>query len=528
MMYHVGPWEIEGEDFDRAGAATAELKKILQKAGADAERVRCAVIAAYEAETNVVVHARRGRIHATLAPDRIDIEVSDEGPGIADVALAMKEGFSTASEKARAMGFGAGMGLPNIRRNSDNLQIDTAVGRGTRLSFAVFLKPWSAGDRKTARGLRISGQEQCGACRKCLFACPMGALRLRHGRPSVLEERCIDCAECMRVCEKGSFAVDWTAPRPRSEALLAAPAAFFTRVGYADSPRRTAEAMRGIAGRGGRVIEDWAMALVRAGSALAASGAAPVPVIVPVCPAAVRFIAARFPALLRHVPPLASPVEAARAAAGGGSLMIVAFCPGQAADAAAAGAEVVRPDAIAEALAPALHGNGGAPATEDRVPDMSGQDVLITSWRDPYPFLAMTGLRDVAEVLERLEKGRYGGPPVLELYACEHGCFGSPLAAVSAFDAHTQWMLASEGLAKPAGTAQAAAPVEQRPALRLDPDMATAIEKLSRIDALTRTLSGRDCGLCGAPGCAAMAEDMVLGRTVLKDCPGRSETAKKV
>lgn len=97
------------------------------------------MIAAYEAEMNVVIHAHEGRLEATLGPHQVDVEVVDSGPGIEDVELAMQEGWSTAPPEARALGFGAGMGLPNMRRHTDELRITTEVGRGTRVAMRVDL-----------------------------------------------------------------------------------------------------------------------------------------------------------------------------------------------------------------------------------------------------------------------------------------------------------------------------------------------------------------------------------------------------
>ncbi len=97
------------------------------------------MIASYEAEMNVVIHARTGTLWARLDSGKLDLEIADEGPGIPNVELALREGWSTASEKAREMGFGAGMGLPNIRRNSDLFDIETRVGRGTRIRSTILL-----------------------------------------------------------------------------------------------------------------------------------------------------------------------------------------------------------------------------------------------------------------------------------------------------------------------------------------------------------------------------------------------------
>ena len=130
-------YPISGGDFESAGIATRMLKEQLARIGVGPQAMRRAMIASYEAEMNVVIHARVGTLWARVDRDTLDLEVADEGPGIPDVDLALKEGWSTASSQARQMGFGAGMGLPNIRKNSDEFAINSEVGRGTQLYIQV-------------------------------------------------------------------------------------------------------------------------------------------------------------------------------------------------------------------------------------------------------------------------------------------------------------------------------------------------------------------------------------------------------
>jgi len=131
-------FEVTGMDFSRAGDATARIKKVLQLAGMGAATIRRVVIVAYEAELNIVIHAYRGTLCAAVGPDQVRIEAVDEGPGIKDIALAMQEGYSTAPPHIREMGFGAGMGLPNIRKNSDELDIQSEINCGTRLTAVIY------------------------------------------------------------------------------------------------------------------------------------------------------------------------------------------------------------------------------------------------------------------------------------------------------------------------------------------------------------------------------------------------------
>ena len=131
-------FEIKGMDFTRAGEASAKIKKALQLVGMEVETIRKTLIVAYEAELNIVIHAYNGTITANISPDCIEIKAKDEGPGIPDIKLAMQEGYSTAPSNIREMGFGAGMGLPNIERCSDQLEITSEVNQGTQLTAIIY------------------------------------------------------------------------------------------------------------------------------------------------------------------------------------------------------------------------------------------------------------------------------------------------------------------------------------------------------------------------------------------------------
>ena len=129
-------YDVDGENFASAGHASESVKRTLKQMGVSPASVRRVAIAMYEGEINMVIHAHEGRAIAEIYPDRIDIYLRDTGPGIADVDLAMRAGYSTATENIRSLGFGAGMGLPNMKKYSDEMKIDTAVGVGT----TVFLR----------------------------------------------------------------------------------------------------------------------------------------------------------------------------------------------------------------------------------------------------------------------------------------------------------------------------------------------------------------------------------------------------
>jgi anti-sigma regulatory factor (Ser/Thr protein kinase) len=130
-------YEIEGHDFVNAGRVSTSIKETLKSLGINPALIRRIAIASYEAEMNVVMYAMHARMSLRVNPKTITVTVQDSGPGISDINLAMQEGYSTATPEMREMGFGAGMGLPNIRRNADDFTITSEVGRGTNLYIAV-------------------------------------------------------------------------------------------------------------------------------------------------------------------------------------------------------------------------------------------------------------------------------------------------------------------------------------------------------------------------------------------------------
>lgn len=130
---------VKGREFSRAGDASCRIKNLLKDIGIEPGTVRRIAIASFEAEMNVIMYARRGTLSLTVTPEQVSVVVEDEGPGIPDIGLAMTEGFSTATREMRELGFGAGMGLPNIRKNSDEFRLTSEPGRGTRLEITVHL-----------------------------------------------------------------------------------------------------------------------------------------------------------------------------------------------------------------------------------------------------------------------------------------------------------------------------------------------------------------------------------------------------
>lgn len=128
-------YKVEGGDFTNAGTTSSEVKKMMKQLGVNPNIVKRTVVALYEAEVNIVAHAYRGTIFVDLEENSVSIRLEDEGPGIPDINKAMEKGYSTASPEVREMGFGAGMGLPNMQSNSDKLVVNSVVGKGTTVEI---------------------------------------------------------------------------------------------------------------------------------------------------------------------------------------------------------------------------------------------------------------------------------------------------------------------------------------------------------------------------------------------------------
>jgi len=128
---------VPGDDFTRAGEASSDVKHKLKQIGYDPDAIRRVAIAMYEGEINMVIHAQGGEITVNITTDRIEMILADVGPGIPDIDLAMQAGYSTAPDAVRSLGFGAGMGLPNMKKYSDEMDIDTEIGKGTTIRMMV-------------------------------------------------------------------------------------------------------------------------------------------------------------------------------------------------------------------------------------------------------------------------------------------------------------------------------------------------------------------------------------------------------
>ena len=498
-------YRIAGGDFDSTGSASGRLKGWLKRVGAEASAARRAIIAAYEAEMNVVIHATAGEMRVALSPEKLDVEVSDQGPGIPDIDRAMQEGFSTASPEAAALGFGAGLGLPNIRKHSDRFAIHSDAGKGTTLNFTVYLNSEAAVSH-TQNSIRTLS-ENCHECRRCLFACPTCAVRVHGGRPQVLGHLCIDCAECIRACRWSALALEGRDSLPVDAAgMVVVPPPFLFDFGDGVPFWRALAALNVLGFREIRVTSAWETALRQAVAEYSRQHPASQPVISPLCPAVVNLVELRFPSLIENLAPFLSPIEAAYEELRTEKALFVTLCPSQHTvlrrRSYRGGAELVSSDVLRRAAFPHLAGE----ASYENRPMRAGEVSPVAG------SLEVRGMKHVLAALEEVEGGRSSGIEVLEPYACEQGCFDSPLLNSSPFISQRRWRECRDRFAGPGRAFRREEPYVPRAGLRLDDDMGRAIEKLSKISEITAALPGRDCGGCGAPSCEAFAEDIVLGR----------------
>jgi len=512
-------FSITGGKFDEAGSASRRLKEQLKQIGVDGQIMRRIMIAAYEAEMNVVIHAVKGNLWVRFDDRRFNMEVVDQGPGITDLNLAMKPGFSTASAEAKQLGFGAGMGLPNIKKASDQFEVDSQVGKGTRVRSTIYLETQSV-EQPTGQGLFVQA-ELCVGCLDCLKACPARALRVWNQRPLILSALCIECTACIEVCRRGVFEIPDTEINQSEESVsevhtLVIPRAFLTQFGSKIPPRVVLAALRNLGFKDIRFTEEWERELRRVVRRYAAEQKQH-PVISPICPAVISLIESEFPSLIPQVAPFMTPIQAAVEAWILCSATFVAACPSQytlleRADLSGR-LRIVNPAQLSARILPLLK------ARTETAPTVQKQSVQPSrSGKNGQAVLEAWGVNNVVEILEKTEKGLAGDFQVLELGCCETGCYGTPVFEENPYLAQKRWSASGLERLRPVKAVPIKSPYKARTGMRLDADMSKAIEKLARIEELTAGLPGRDCGACGAPSCASLAEDIVLERYPGLEC----------
>jgi len=511
-------YRISGGDFDTGGLATRRLKEQLARIGVGAAAMRRAMIASYEAEMNVVIHARTGTLWARLESGKLDLEITDEGPGIPNVELALREGWSTASSKAREMGFGAGMGLPNIRRNSDLFDIETRIGRGTRIRSTILLDSVASAAADSAVGFETvaATKERCRQCMRCIFVCPTGALRVHAAGPDIRTGLCVGCTACFGECRSGVYGIREAGSaaagiqKPPEGAVLVIPRGFLSSISLGGANRVLA-ALWSFGFSEVRLLEEWTEALRAEARAAAVSDSTSLPLIPPMCPAIVELVESRFPSLIPNLGPWLSPIEAAGEEFPLRHVFLLAACAAQYKSVQSASVTdrltALSPGRLSEAARGCRVSRTDAGRLQLRAPRAEPE-------RAPGE-LAVSGVRRVMQVLAMAEAGALPGVTLLDLSLCELGCSGSPLLSAAPGLGRQEWQPAESD----AAAVRRGRPYTQRAGQRLDPDMGAAIRALGKIDAMTYALPGRNCGACGAPSCALFAEDVILGRADHAACP---------
>lgn len=541
-------FSVNQGDFKKVSEEISRLRRALLSIGFPPGSSRRALICAYELAMNIVIHAYEGLVEARWQGGNVEIIAEDSGPGIADIELAMKEGYSTAPAHVREMGFGAGMGLPNVKKASDKFDLVSEVGRGTKASAVV--RPVE--NQPTASGgfhsVRLD-PSKCKGCTNCIKGCPTEAIRVRNGKAFILEDRCIDCGECVRRCpNKAKYVVsDSLSVVKRYDYPIALVAPSFYGQ-FDEHPAMVKQALKVACGFSDvfdvSVAADLVSRLVR--HSLDA-GLVPRPAISSACPAILRLIQVRYPSLLRNLVSCEAPMEIAawlakRLATERGvirpSCIFVSPCPAKITavrqpvgrgssnvDAAVAMQDVVK--VVHRALRDV---KGEMPYPESTALGIgwgfAGGEALSVGRRA----ISVDGIAGASSVLEEIENGGFQDVDFVEAQACSGGCVGGCLAVRNPYVARVRLKdLVAKYKDAPEHPAVSyvspgepglwfSIPITPRPVFRLHADPNEAEAKLKQLRDIEKRLPGLDCGACGAPTCRALAEDIVLGRGTVWDC----------
>ena len=542
-------FSVNRGEFTVASRGVADLKKALANIGFPSQATRRALVACYELAMNIVIHANSGQITAIARNGRLEVIARDIGPGIPDVELAMQDGYSTAPPEIRDMGFGAGMGLPNTKRVSDELEVDTRVGYGTTVRALIIPRELDLVGPPYFHSVRLDSG-RCKGCTNCIKGCPTEAIRVKAGKAVILEDRCIDCGECIRRCpNQAKFAASnsWEdLDNYDYKVALVAPS-FYGQFRDVD-PARLAGAL--ICPGGFDEVFNVARAADLASRLMREyieKTPRPRPLISPACPAVLRLIQVKFPSLISHVIPCEAPMEIAawmvktRLSRDLPNKKVGVFfitpCP---AKVTASRQPVGRGRSLVDGTIPVFQAcmwvrDHLEEARPVRFPDSTG---LGMGWGRSggemaavgLSGLAVDGISAVASVFEEIEKGQFQGIDFIEAQACTGGCVGGPLTVENPFVARLRIRsLAVKHRTSPPDPAVPSVsfdepsvwftqPLLPRPVYKLDDDPNKAAEMRRRIEQIERDLPGLDCGACGAPTCHALAEDIVLARGSVWDC----------
>jgi len=518
-------YKIIGNDFESAGTATQSIKQKLKKIGADPETIRRTIIAAYEAEMNVVIYAYRGTMDFTLRDNRIEITVEDEGPGIEDIKKAMMEGYSTASSKIREMGFGAGLGLPNIKKSSDNFEITSIPGKGTCVNITInLISSYGTGQKTNYISTSV---EKCNFCLRCIKVCPTGAIRVKKSGPLILAHLCIDCTRCIKECKTGALAIKYNKALPEIKEMipLIIHESFYVQFGESFTHNKVRKALKSIGFSTIRIMEDWEKVLKNSVTEFTEKESTIFPVISPLCPAVLNLIQLRFPSLIRNIAPFLTPIEMVIEEIKKHKIMFVPVCSCHCSlleENHAIEKKAISISSLFNSIIPILFKTTNKTPEQkniekENITTINSKEVEVNN-NEIKNKLTVSGIEHVIEILEKLEYGFLKDFEIIELYACEQGCFGSPLLRENPFIAKSRWERIHLNINHNIHAIRREKELKPREGLRLDKNMTKAIEKLAIIDRLIKKLPQKNCSRCGAPDCNSFAEDVVMERASLKDC----------
>lgn len=543
-------YSVSNGEFSTVGTETSKLKRALLSIGFPPEASRRALIVAYELAMNVVIHASQGTVSTFWKDGALEIVVTDTGPGIADIEMAMTEGYSTAPTHVKEMGYGAGMGLPNAKACSDSMEIISKLGKGTNVVCRILPGKQETSALPHFHSVRLE-TERCQGCTNCIKSCPTEAIRVRDGKAFILEDRCIDCGECIRRCPnnaKVAIADNWDILDTFDFKIALVAPSFYGQ--FSNITPGVVKAALCVDGGFDEVFDvsiaaDLVTVTMRE---YIKANKSTRPLISSSCPAVLRLIQVRYPSLLKHLIPCEAPMEIAAWLAKdkakklhpekSPAAMFISPCP---AKITAARQPVGRGRSVVDAvismdLAYAWvkrHASEVTTGAEFPVSSgygigwgRSGGELMALNLRG----LAVDGIMHVSSVFEELEKGVLNDIDFVEAQACSGGCVGGCLAVSNPFVARARLStLAQASLEAPPNPLIAdispddpalwmSVDILPRPIFRLDDDAQEAKNKLTKLEKVLGELPGLDCGSCGAPTCRAFAEDVVLGRGALSDC----------
>ncbi|WP_319416572.1 [Fe-Fe] hydrogenase large subunit C-terminal domain-containing protein [Marispirochaeta aestuarii] len=385
-------------------------------------------------------------------------------------------------------------------------------------------------------------EERCKGCTLCVTRCPTEAIRVRGGKAFIITERCIDCGECIRVCPHHAKSV-------RSDALEAAlvletPVAmvapsFYGQFKSAIPVEDLLGALKSLGFAGVEEVALGAEIVTEATARILEGEDAPRPLISSSCPAVVRLVEVRFPALLSSLVPLPSPMEVTarlikRHYGESASPVFITPCPAKITDSRhplfASASSVAAAVPVRDLFAAVVKavGRGRVDSTAGKTGILWGRSGGESRSVAPGEGIAVDGIRNVSLLLEKIDSGNSEGISFIEAMACPGGCVGGALQVENPFMARSRLAARAEQAGRESSEASRTEKREvlldtrvmtrENRVMALDADPARALEKLERLEALTEDLPALDCGSCGAPNCRALAEDIVQGRGKETDC----------